>query len=256
MREELENGLKDGIYEHFISLGYCCHVASDLEKMGLRNNAMPFDWTKTRWRVVSDALLNHFANYLVYDSLYQYKGYEYIYEGCDAGVVFPHDFVEWRSLKSQFNNVKKKYQRRIDRFYTEICKPSVLIRYCWDLEELQEVLDTYENWVGFFKRYNEKNEFIIITHNVIEVDVDLKKINLFFVEREEAKDDNSHPILNCPELFAKMNATKFANREKNIAIYEYKKSVTKKRTFREKINRKWNRFLKKYGKKYIHSKQV
>lgn len=35
------------IYQNYISLGYFCGVAQDLEKLGLRNTSSPFDWCIT-----------------------------------------------------------------------------------------------------------------------------------------------------------------------------------------------------------------
>lgn len=251
--ETLKSKLTQGIFVNFISLGCCCYVAGDLERMGLRNSSMPFDWTRTRLRVIKDALFNQFENYLLYDDLYQYKNNPHIYEGCDAGVVFPHDFVAWRSLKSQFSNVKEKYQRRINRFFIEIEKPTVVIRYCWDEEELNELLQTYDEWTSFFKKYNENNEFVIITHNGIREERP-EQMNIFFVEKGEDGKDNLNPIRNCPELYVILNEAKFKNREKNIQHYE--KKCNGNRTLKERVQRKWFGLQKKRRKTYVHNKQV
>ena len=36
--------MKNKEYKHFISLGYFCSVAMELERFGLRSESGPFDW--------------------------------------------------------------------------------------------------------------------------------------------------------------------------------------------------------------------
>lgn len=43
-------------YKNYISLGYFCEVAQDLEKLGLRNQSSPFDWCITYFPNVIDAI--------------------------------------------------------------------------------------------------------------------------------------------------------------------------------------------------------
>lgn len=36
-------------YENFISLGYFCSVALELQRLGLRSCSSPFDWCISEW---------------------------------------------------------------------------------------------------------------------------------------------------------------------------------------------------------------
>ena len=57
-------------YKHFISLGYFCSVALELERIGLRNCSSPFDWCITEWKGLEKALTTRFQNFLKYENLY------------------------------------------------------------------------------------------------------------------------------------------------------------------------------------------
>lgn len=58
-------------YKHFISLGYFCSVALELERIGLRSSSSPFDWCISSYEGVIDAIENHFEGFLDYDCLLQ-----------------------------------------------------------------------------------------------------------------------------------------------------------------------------------------
>lgn len=36
-------------FKHYISLGFFCAPAMELEKRGLRNESLPFDWLISEW---------------------------------------------------------------------------------------------------------------------------------------------------------------------------------------------------------------
>ena len=58
-------------YKNYISLGYFCNVASDLEQLGLRNTSSPFDWVISDFEGVIQAIDNQFSDFMVYDNLIQ-----------------------------------------------------------------------------------------------------------------------------------------------------------------------------------------
>ena len=43
-------------FKNYISLGYFCEVAKDLEKLGLRNQSSPFDWVISYFPNVINAI--------------------------------------------------------------------------------------------------------------------------------------------------------------------------------------------------------
>ena len=58
-------------YEHFISLGYFCSVALELERYGLRDGSYPFDWCISDIKGVFELINNNFESYTDYNLLEQ-----------------------------------------------------------------------------------------------------------------------------------------------------------------------------------------
>ncbi len=99
-------------YKHYISLGYFCSVAMELEKYGLRDASYLFDWLITDFEGVMDAISNYFYDYVLFDNLYQNKDNRSIYFDKKYKFSYVHDFNKYRSLNSQIDQVKK-YRRDI-----------------------------------------------------------------------------------------------------------------------------------------------
>ena len=116
-------------YVHFISLGYCCAIAEELERNGLREASLPFDWQITDFQGVITAIDNSFDRYLDYEELLQNVTYPQYYMDKRYNCQFYHDFDKYRSLKQQIGFVKEKYDRRIKRLYRFISEPTLFIRY-------------------------------------------------------------------------------------------------------------------------------
>ena len=53
-------------YTNYVSLGYFCSIAQDLEKLGLRNFSSPFDWGISSFSDVISAIDNKFDNFMDY----------------------------------------------------------------------------------------------------------------------------------------------------------------------------------------------
>ena len=51
------------VYKNYISLGYFCNIASDLEELGFRNTSSPFDWEISVFEGVISAIDNRFNNF-------------------------------------------------------------------------------------------------------------------------------------------------------------------------------------------------
>lgn len=59
-------------FKHYISLGYFCSVALELEKCGLRSQSSPFDWNITwSFKGVIEAINNRFEDALNEQMLFQ-----------------------------------------------------------------------------------------------------------------------------------------------------------------------------------------
>ena len=244
-------------FEHFISLGHCCYIGIELERMGLRDSSMPFDWVRTRWWAIENSFNRNFEGYLNYEDLYQKKNGLHCYKNLQYGVGFFHDFVDYKSLKSQIADVQKKYKRRIERFFSYIVEPTLFIRYMWDYDELVYVSSHYDEIEQMIKKYNPNNEIIFITHDV-PVDCDVSSIKLlFFINKDAECELNERPISSNAELYSLLSTIEYKNREKNIRFNELKaaEKVIQSKKITSKLKKKYIKFVLKKRRKYIHNKQ-
>lgn len=254
MEQDKQNTLYLKQFEHYISLGHCCFVAMDLEKMGLRDSSMPFDWTRTRWSAIERSFTTHFADYLDYESLFQKKNALNAYKNIDYGVGFFHDFDEYTSLIQQLPAVQKKYNRRISRFFKNITDSTLFIRYCWGLDELKYISSHYDEIEAMIKRFNCENEIVFISHDSPN-DFDISSIKyLYFISKDENEELNENPITDCKELFDYLKQVYYPKRESNLRFIEHKEieRKKKKRSLKYKIKSRFS--LKK--KIYVHNKQI
>lgn len=244
-------------FEHFISLGHCCHVGIELERMGLRDSSMPFDWVRTRWWAIESSFNNNFEGYLNYDDLYQKKSDLHCYKNLQYGVGFVHDFVDCKSLKSQIADVQKKYKRRIERFFLHIVEPTLFIRYMWDYEELVYVASHYAEIEQTIKKYNPDNEIIFITHDT-PTDLDISSIKLlFFIKKDDECEQNERPISSNEDLYLFLSTVEYKKREKNIQFNEMKaaKKIEQSKKLIGRLKKKYKKLFLIKRKKYIHDKQ-
>lgn len=84
---------------NYISLGYFCSVASELEKFGLRTESSPFDWVISDFEGVIENIKNHFSGYLDYELLAQNASNCTIYKNTKYNISFFHDFNNYEPLK-------------------------------------------------------------------------------------------------------------------------------------------------------------
>ena len=248
---QLNNKCKKGIFQHYISLGHCCNVAIDLEKMGLRDASMPFDWTRTRWKAILRSFNQKFDGYLNYNELYQKKDGPHIYKNLEYGIGFFHDFVAYKSLRSQIKSVKKKYDRRIKRFFDRITSPTLFIRYCWDKDELITVENSYSEIKKMIKHFNEENEIVFISHDRLDNSETSKIDFLFYIEKNPDEELNESPIMSSKELYGILNDALYPQKQANLIFEQNKK--TRKPTIWKRIKKKLKALEPK--KVYKHPKQ-
>ncbi len=244
-------------FEHFISLGHCCFVGIELERMGLRDSSMPFDWVRTRWMAIERSFNTNFKDYLKYDNLYQKKDGLHCYKNLQYGVGFFHDFVDYKTLKSQISDVQKKYNRRIEHFFDNITEPTLFIRYMWDYDELVYVSSHYKEIEQMIKSYNADNEIIFITHDKPN-DIDVSAIKLLFcIEKNDDCELNEKPISSNEELYSFLSTVEYSKREDNLSFNEQKalQKQAQSKKFISRIKKKFIKFYLSKKKKYIHDKK-
>jgi hypothetical protein len=112
----------------FISLGTTCAVAYQLNKLGLRYESYPFDWTKTDLKKINNVLENNFelfnnVNVQKFSFNHQYADTidsnkeigSYILKN-DYNISFAHEVLENTKLSNNIESFKNKLEHRINKF--------------------------------------------------------------------------------------------------------------------------------------------
>lgn len=242
-------------FKHFISLGYFCSVALELERFGLRNASYPFDWNIVEFTGVIAAINNNFENYFDANFLEQSKKYHNYYRNRQYGVQFYHDFNKYDSLYSQLPAVKNKYKRRIERFYNDIKEPTLFIRYISDEKRNNdgksiELLWIEQNYEMIFKsltKYNPNNQIMFWGNN----ELDSEKIKIYHVQKDKNDVVARKPADKNYDIYNLLNSYNFPNKEHNISIYKQKQRGRIKSKILSKLS-----FLNLFKQKeYCHDKQ-
>lgn len=245
-------------YSHFISLGFFCSVALELERLGLRSASYPFDWCISDFKGVIQAIDSHFDDFLKYDDLSQNMDIHEQYKNDKYNIYFFHDFDRYLPLEEQISTVKVRYDRRIERFYKNISEPTIFIRYISDkgltedgkTNELDWIENNYDKIIMLLKSFNSDNDIIFIANQ----GVSSHKIKIYSVEKDK-NDSVSRKFLDKnKELFSFLTQFEFPLKKSNILRFENKeknrKSIIKRSGRKIKLNIK-----KIFLKEYIHNKQ-
>lgn len=241
--------------QHYISLGYFCSVASELECLGLRNESSPFDWLISDFEGVIKAIQNNFDNFLDYDYLLQNRQNHSFYLNTKYSVQFYHDFSPYIPLNEQLSLVKEKYCRRIKRFYESISEPTLFVRYISDEQlvngfskELLWIEENYEDIIALLKSFNEDNEILFIANEGLQS----SKFEIYHVKKDKNDVVNRKPIVSTPFLMERFNSFEFANRKENLLRYKKKKMTGMVFKIKKKIV---SFFQKIFMREYTHENQ-
>jgi hypothetical protein len=175
----------------FVSIGYDCSTASALRGLGLRPAALPFDWVESNMNALEKCFYDRFAQY--------HKGVHLNVNKTrvvDAyGFEFPHDYPRKDSEMEEvgecnfgesgkeivenwmdyYEEVKAKYDRRIERFVAAFLDPRPIIVLCRyspaDVLRLQRLLTTVfqKKNIYFVNAYPSRAE----TPYVLHIDPDI-----------------------------------------------------------------------------------
>lgn len=225
-------------FENFISLGYFCEVASDLEKLGLRNTSSPFDWCITDFQMNIKLIENHFEGFMNLNNLSQSSRNRNIYMDKKYKDFFFHDFSKYKSLANQYPSVKAKYDRRIKRFLSNIKQPTLFIRYISNEKKNKNEKSTELVWIEenqdyilkVLKRYNPKNEIIYIG----DYDTKSEIIKIFHVQKDKNDAVSRKPIYNNRELYPIMKNMHIRGQKENIERFLKKEKAKKSFNTRSK----------------------
>ena len=240
-------------FTNYISLGYFCEVAQDLGTLGLRSFSSPFDWGISSFPFVLQAIENGFEGFMDYDELSQSMTYRNYYHDDKYHFWFYHDFSMFIPLDKQYENVKKKYTRRINRFMKEIKKPTLFVRYISSEQldatgqsvELEFIEQNYKYILNMLRQYNSNNDIIFIGDELINSDI----IKVYHVERDKNDTVSRSPIISNKELYPVLSSIDFPNKEMNKKYFK----TTMRRSLLCKLKRKTVvPLLKLFMHPYIH----
>lgn len=243
-------------FSNVISLGFFCSVAQDLEMMGLRNFSSPFDWCWSTWEGVYNCLKTNFKDFFKFDNIMQSNADNCIYADRKNGIISFHDFSSYKSLYKQYDKVMDKYKRRIKRFYLEITKPTLFIRYIWNGEynnkkanEAKTIENDYLDFNILIKKYNTENQVVFVANEDVESDI----LPIIHIHKDKNDVVNRKPLF-ANELFKKyLLSMEYNNRDYNMSVYNAKQK--KKNSIFYKIKVKLVLFLNNlFKQKYCYEK--
>ncbi len=206
-------------FKNIISLGFNCHVAKDLERLGYRNASYPFDWLISNFCDVIESIDTDFVQWLKFSDIEQDSEHENVYHDKGTGLDFYHDFFPDKTIEEQYDKVKSKYSRRIERFQKDCAQATLFIRFVRNEEDLKYIQNNQERILSVLKKENEDNDCIYLLLNEnLQAYADDKK---FFMVTELV-----HPIKSSKSVqaFIKKNLDM-----KKTLVLKNKKRYTKKR---------------------------
>ncbi|MBQ7203703.1 MAG: hypothetical protein IJS03_06790 [Eubacterium sp.] len=244
--DEQERSILNKRYNNIISLGFFCSVAQELEKYGFRNASYPFDWLISDFKGVIEVIERDFKDFLNYDYLSQMAVNPKYYINTAYGFQFYHDFNAYQPLSTQLNDVRKKYNRRINRFYKNITKPTLFVRYIENEVEFKWIEENYIRIRELLKSFNPNKEIVYITNDEYSSTV----FKAFYVEKDEGDTVARQPFSKSEELMSFFKNVDYLNNEKSTVLNLRKRLIRRFRTIKSKLNSDKNNI-----EIYIHEKQ-
>lgn len=221
----------------------------ELERIGLRNCSLPFDWVISGDFIqVLNLIDNGFVGFADRKNLYQETEINpaYYYDK-GSKIHFFHDFSPYKSFDEQYEGFESKYIRRINRFYETIKQPTIFMRYCHNIDELKYISDNMDDILSLIRRFNSQNRIIFITSFENDFNID----DLYYVEKDVGETVAKRFFEKLPELQSYLISNSALNSEiqNNLKIYKR----TKRKRLVSKIYKKIMRIFRK--KIYVHRLQ-
>ena len=110
-------------FDLIVPIGSSCITAESVQKRGLRQFSLPFDWIKVlSLEQATDFLQNRFDGFLQAEDFEPYRESAKVfgYRNRRSGLIFLHDFGPEGNFAAAFPEVQAKYARRIARLYAKI----------------------------------------------------------------------------------------------------------------------------------------
>lgn len=180
-------------YDFVCGIGNDCGCAGHLIKARLRRASYPLDWVGT-WSIrmtdVAKLVENDFADFLHLENLQilplpppvdtpegRLDDAHHLWCGDVATrIVIPHDFPMGRSLAESFPGVRKKYDRRIKRFYQT-------------MSESRRALFVYWTW-----RSHTDEDDILAAAKIFRSKFQGHQVDLLVIRHDDRKDIDARAI--------------------------------------------------------------
>ena len=180
-------------------LGSACKTTHNLRKRNLQRESLPFDWILlVDTQVIIQLLRSHFQGFLVRENMKK-KELENtlhdVYVDVSSKIEFWHDFPLNCNFDEMFDEVKRKYKRRIDRMYDDIhhARNILLFRTVIVAEGTltdEQLLKDYQDFCEIFPNKNVDYIYVNLFHEPCEYqetyfNPHLLKINAFTPKEDE-----------------------------------------------------------------------
>lgn len=148
-------------FENCISLGSNCVMSTFMCRTGLHSFDAPFDWVYTQnFSSIIKLIDNNFIDFLNKENLEKATVYctndMYSFQDKKYNISFYHDFCR------TYEEVKEKYDRRIDTFLKKIKSPTCFFRIFDDENEVDYINNNQEYIKKIIKKHNINNEVIFL----------------------------------------------------------------------------------------------
>lgn len=227
------------MFANYISLGARCNVALSMSKHGFRSFSGPFDWCVSNFiEGVIPLLETDFQDFMLYENLKVLEECgERVFGDLKYNIQYYHDVKE--SLKEEYNDIYKKYQRRIERFRAEIKKSTCFIRCVCSMEELASIFENEERIAQAIRKYSNNEIIFIISKHMCEANSIKLNFKHFWVDAGndyiDIENDRCFFDSNA-ELISFLEANYDNNKRKDNLIYDLRKELDNAKQLKEQIS--------------------
>lgn len=157
-------------FDLILSLGEDCACTSYLRRFNLQDFSYPFDWlTKADFEKRTEMIVNNFNDFLSKDNLVLMqkpngnvdKQHDY-YKDNKHDFYFYHDFKINIPFEHSYSEVKEKYQRRIQRLYSQIEKAGSILFVWWSRNKHQSKDAVISCFKQLKTKFNNKNIYLLL----------------------------------------------------------------------------------------------
>lgn len=158
------------MFDNFISLGPRCATADSMSKYGLRNWSGPFDWlVTTSFEKVLYLIENGFEGFMLKENLEIDSDKKHNFYDTKNEILFTHDEEFAISLEENYDELIKKYKKKIKRFLQELDKKNCFLRIVNDNAELKYIVTHEEDINRILKKNNIGSEIIFLISKEVKI---------------------------------------------------------------------------------------